>query len=73
MENTRSLDSVLAQLQRAVLKHLESDVDSHDDGFSWGTAITHLATHEEVLTDRQFKLLLEVCSALPVPDDFEAR
>ena len=46
MENTRFLDRVLAHLQRAVLGHLESYVDSHDDGFSWETAITHLATHD---------------------------
>ena len=29
--------------------------------------------HEDVLTDGQFELLLEACSALPEPLDFEAR
>ena len=32
--------------QRAVLGHLESHLDSYDDGFSWETALTHLAAHD---------------------------
>ena len=36
-------------------------------------ALTTRHTHEDVLTDRQFELLLEACTALPAPHDFEAR
>ncbi len=36
-------------------------------------ALTTRHTHEDVLTDRQFELLLEACSDLPEPHDFEAR
>lgn len=36
-------------------------------------SLTTRHTHEDVLTDRQFELLLEACSALPEPRDFEAR
>jgi len=36
-------------------------------------ALTTRHTHEDVLTDRQFELLLEACSTLPAPHDFEAR
>ena len=36
-------------------------------------ALTTRHTHEDVLTDRQFELLLEACSVLPEPHDFEAR
>ena len=41
--------------QRAVLKHLESCIDTHDEGFSWEIAVTHLAAHdieEAVARDR---------------------
>ena len=36
-------------------------------------ALTTRHTHEDVLSDRQFELLLEACSTLPEPDAFEAR
>jgi integrase len=36
-------------------------------------ALTLRHTHEDVLTDRQFERLLEACSGLPAPHDFEAR
>lgn len=36
-------------------------------------ALTTRHTHEDALTDRQFELLLEACSTLPEPHDFEAR
>lgn len=36
-------------------------------------ALTTRHTHEDALTDRQFGLLLEACSTLPEPHDFEAR
>ena len=36
-------------------------------------ALTTRHTHEDVLTDRQFEQLLEACSDLPEPHDFEAR
>lgn len=35
--------------------------------------LTTRHTHEDVLTDRQFELLLEACSELPEPHDLEAR
>ena len=61
--------------QRAVLEHLESHVDSHDDGFSWETAITYLATHgiEEAVARDQIEALLlkwylyEVDGVLRIP------
>ena len=61
--------------QRAVLEHLESYVDSHDEGFSWETAITHLATHdiEETVARDQIEALLlkgylyEVDGVLRIP------
>ena len=34
--------------------------------------LTTRHTHEDVLTDRQFELLLEACAGLPAPHDFEA-
>ena len=36
----------LSPEQGAVLEHLESPVDSPDDGFSWETAIAHLTAHD---------------------------
>ena len=36
-------------------------------------ALTTRHTHEDVLTDHQFELLLEAYTALPAPHDFEAR
>lgn len=53
-------------------------VSHHDQpGTEWADrhrrALTTRHTHEDVLTDRQFELLLEACSELPEPHDFEAR
>lgn len=48
--------------QRAVLERLESRIDDPDDGLSWETAVTHLATHdieEAVARDRIEALLLK--------------
>ena len=61
--------------QRAALEHLESHIDSHDDGFSWETAITHSATYdieEAAARDRIEALLLkgylyEVDGTLRIP------
>ena len=36
-------------------------------------ALTTRHTHEDVLNDRKFELLLEACTALPDPQGFEAR
>ena len=36
-------------------------------------ALTTRHTHEDVLTDREFELLLEACAKLPAPQSFEAR
>ena len=36
-------------------------------------ALTTRLSHEEVLTDREFELLLEACSELPSSRDFRAR
>lgn len=36
-------------------------------------ALTTRHSHEDVLTDREFELLLEACSKLPSPRDFQAR
>ena len=35
--------------------------------------LTTRHSHEDVLTDREFELLLEACSELPSPRDFQAR
>ena len=50
----------LSPEQRAILRHPESPVDSHDDGFSRETAVTHLATHniEEAVAHEQIETLL---------------
>lgn len=61
--------------QRAVLERLESRIDDPDDGLSWETAVTHLATHdieEAVARDRIEALLLkgylyEVNGTLRIP------
>ena len=61
--------------QRAVLEHLESYIDNPDDGFSWETAVTHLATHdiEEAVARNQIEVLLlkgylyEVDGTLRIP------
>ena len=65
----------LSPEQRAVLEYFESHVDSHDDGFSWETAITHLATHdmEEAVARARIEALLlkgylyEVDGVLRIP------
>lgn len=36
-------------------------------------SLTTRHTHEDVLTDREFELLLEACSSLPEPRDLQAR
>ncbi|WP_254838047.1 tyrosine-type recombinase/integrase [Natronomonas marina] len=36
-------------------------------------ALTTRHSHEDVLNDREFELLLEACGELPAPRDFEAR
>ena len=36
-------------------------------------ALTTRHTHEDVLNDREFELLLEACAKLPEPDAFQAR
>jgi hypothetical protein len=35
--------------------------------------LTTRHTHEDVLTDREFELLIEACRELPEPHDFQAR
>lgn len=54
-----------------------SGVSSQPPAIEWADrhrrALTTRHTHEDVLIDRQFELLLEACSALPKPHDFEAR
>ena len=65
----------LSPKQRAVLEHLESYVDSHDEGFSWEIAVTHLATYdiEEAVARDQIETLLlkgylyEVDGVLRIP------
>ena len=65
----------LSPEQRSVLEHLESHVDSPDDGVSWETAIAHLATHdiEEAVARDQIEALLlkgylyEVDGVLRIP------
>lgn len=36
-------------------------------------ALTTRHTHEDVLNDREFELLLEACASLPDPEAFQAR
>jgi integrase len=49
----------------------------HSERNEWATrhrkALTTRHTHEDVLTDREFELLLEACAELPSPRAFQAR
>ncbi|SEP26369.1 Phage integrase family protein [Halogranum amylolyticum] len=49
----------------------------HSERNAWAKrhrkALTARHTHEDVLTDREFELLLEACSELPSPRAFQAR
>ena len=72
MSNSRT---PLSPGQRAVLEHLEARVESYDEGFSWETALAHLAERdieEAAARDRIEALLLkgylyEVDGTLRIP------
>ena len=65
----------LSPEQRTALEYLESRIDSPDEGFSWETAVTHLAARdieEAAARDRIEALLLkgylyEVDGTLRIP------
>ena len=51
--------------------------DNYQQSNEWAQqhrqSLTTRHTHEDVLTDREFELLLEACSSLPEPRDLQAR
>ena len=51
--------------------------DDYQQSSEWAQqhreSLTTRHTHEDVLTDREFELLLEACSSLPEPQDLQTR
>ena len=77
MQDTRPLYSTTGRYSQRTGRKTASGVHHNQPATEWADrhrrALTTRHTHEDALTDRQFELLLEACSALPGPHDFEAR